>query len=114
MTNIDIVKEFQEIEDRIANESAQNKDITGLLRKKARLLKVCYNQISDAMDAGVLAEVAPNFAKAISFLNNIKDLQTQISEDVSETDAEIEKIHQRMRDKGMGWILDNLPERVED
>ena len=114
MANIDIVKEFQEIEDRIASDSAQNKDITGLLRKKARLLKVCYNQISDAFDAGVLEEVAPNFARAISYLNNIKELQEQIREDASETDAEIEKIHNRIRDKGMGWILDNLPKKVED
>lgn len=111
--NIDIVKEFQEIEERINIDSAQNKDITGLLRKKARLLKVCYNQISDAMKTGVLQEVAPNFAKTISFLNNIKELQTQTSEDTTETDAEIKKVENRMRELGLGWILDNLPQQQE-
>ena len=78
------------------------------------LLKVCYNQISDALDAGVLDAVAPNYAKAISYLNNIKELQVRINDDFSETDEEIEKIHKLMRDNGMGWILENLPKKVED
>ena len=114
MANIDIVKEFKEIEDRINADSAQNKDITGLLRKKIKLLRICYNQISDAMDSGVFDEVAPNYAKAIAFLNNIKELQTQINEDPSETDTEIKKMHKRMRDNGLGWLLDNLPQKVEE
>ena len=102
-------KEFKEIEERIAQDSAQNKDITMHLRKKARLLRICYSQISDAIRLGVLKKEAPNFAKELAFLNNIKKIQTQINEDVSDTDAEIEKVLKDMYDNGFGWILENLP-----
>ena len=113
MPNIDIVKEFQEIEERIAQDSALKKDITRHLRKKASLLKVCYAQLSDAINAGVVEDIAPNFAKELQFLNNIKEIQTQINDDITETEEEIAKVHKQIRDKGWGWILDNLPQKAE-
>ncbi|MCR4881565.1 MAG: hypothetical protein K6A44_06415 [bacterium] len=114
MANIDIEKEFKEIEERIAQDSAMNKDITAHLRKKARLLRICYAQMSDAMRLGVLKKEAPIFAKELAFLNNIKKIQTQINEDVSDTDEEIAKVHKQMYDNGFGWILENLPKKVEE
>lgn len=113
MANIDIEKEFKEIEERIKEDSALNKDITMHLRKKARLLRICYTQISDAIRLGVYPKEAPVFAKELAFLNNIKNIQTQINEDVSDTDAEIAKVHKQMYDNGFGWILENLPKKVE-
>ena len=113
MTNIDIVKEFEQLEKDIEIFQAQNKDITGLLKQKTRLLQVCYSQMDEAMKAGKLQEIAPVFAKEIAFLNNIKNIQAEINEDTSETEAEIAKVHANMRAKGLGWILDNLPKKAE-
>ena len=114
MANIDVEKELKEIEERIKEDSAQNKDITGHLRKKARLLRICYSQLSDAVRLGVLRKEAPIFAKELAFLNNIKKIQTQINEDFSDTDEEIARVHKQMYDNGFGWILENLPKKVEE
>ena len=54
------------------------------------------------------------YAKELAFLNNIKNLQEEINETTEETDKEIAKVHQDMRENNLGWILDNLPEPVEE
>jgi len=113
MANIDVVKEFEKIENNIARDSASNKDITRHLRAKARLLAVCYEQLSAAMKAGKQMQIAPMYAKELAFLNNIKKIQTQINEDTSQTEAEISKIYEEMRANGFGWILDNVPEKSQ-
>ena len=53
----------------------------------------------------------PLYAQKIAFLNNIKEIQKQINLNTSATEAEIQKIHTTMRENGLGWILDNLPEK---
>ena len=113
MGNIDLQKEFEKIEQRIAEDAAKNRDITGLLRAKVRLLKVAYSQLSEAVDKDKPANIAPLFARELAFLNNIKDIQNDINEDISETNAEIEKVHAKMYENGLGWILENMPEKVE-
>ena len=61
-------------------------------------------------------------------INNqlVKTLLTQVVEDESnlpiiealsegiETDEEIAKVHQDMRENNLGWILDNLPSPMEE
>ena len=113
MANIDVVKEFEKIEKNIARDSAQNKDITRHLRAKARLLNVCYEQLSSAIKTGKHLQIAPMYAKELAFLNNIKEIQTQINEDTAQTEAEISKIYAEMKKNGLGWILENQPENAQ-
>ena len=107
MANINLEQEFEKLEQRISEAAQKQQDVTPLLHSKVRLLAIASNQLADAMKSGKAKEII--FAKRMGLLNNIKRIQLQINEDTSETDAEILKVENRMRELGFGWILDNLP-----
>lgn len=109
MANINLEQEFEKLEQRISEAAQKQQDVTPLLHSKVRLLAIASNQLADAMKSGKAKEIVPIFAKRMGLLNNIKRIQLQINEDTSETDAEILKVENRMRELGFGWILDNLP-----
>ena len=113
MANINLEQEFEKIEQRIFEATQKQQDLTPLLHSKVRLLALASNQLADAMRTGKAKEVVPIFAKRMGLLNNIKRIQIQINEDTAETDAEIAKVENRMRELGFGWILDNLPEKEQ-
>ena len=102
---------FEKIEKQIALNNKKGLSTKELLKKKIIILKNCYGQLSDALNTKVLAMSAPNFAKELAFLNNIKEIQTQINEPTKETDEEIQKIYNQMKDNGFSWLLDNMPEK---
>ncbi len=109
MDNFELKKEFDKVERLIAIKKEQGIIPTKLLKQKISLLKVCYGKISDAMQSGEFKEIAPIYAKELAFLNNIKNIQVELNETTEDTDIEIKKVHDEMRSKGFGWILDNLP-----
>ena len=114
MNPYDLKKEFDKIERLIAINTANGNNIEGLLKTKIQLLKLSYTNLSRSIENGSLKKIAPMYAKELAFLNNIKNLQEEINETTEETDKEIAKVHQDMRENNLGWILDNLPEPVEE
>ena len=114
MTNYEWQKEFDKIERLIAINTEKGLDTKNLLRQKISLLKVNYNKLADAIKNNDFPNIVPIFAKELAFLNNIKDIQTQINDNTEETEQEIAKIHSQMREKGFGWILDNQPEKKSE
>ncbi len=113
MDNFELRKEFDKVERLIAINTERGADIKRLLKEKARLLKISYGKLSDSVQSGNLKKVAPIFAKELAYLNNIKKIETDLNESTEETDKEIEKIHESMRAEGLGWLLDNKPEKQE-
>ena len=103
---------FEKIEKQIALNNKKGLSTKELLKKKIIILKNCYGQLSDALNKKVLAKSAPNFAKELAFLNNIKEIQTQLNEHTNETDAEIQKIYDMMKDNGFSWLLENMPKKI--
>lgn len=114
MSEIDLLKEFEKIEKRIADAVEKNQDVTPILHSKVRLLGLAHAKLADEMRNGRAKEIVPIFAKRMGLLNNMRELQLMINEDTSETDAEIKKVETRMRELGFGWILDNLPQPTEN
>lgn len=110
MNNLNYAKEFEKIEKRIASNIENGRDVKNLLRTKARLLFVCYHKIVESIEKGELKPIAPNFAKELAFLNNIKQIQIDIDDDTNEVDKEIEKVHSLMEKNGFSWLIKNLPE----
>ncbi len=113
MNNIELQKEFDKVERLIAIKREQGEVPTALLQQKIMLLKTCYDNLSEARENGELQNIAPIYAKELAFLNNIKNIQIEINQTTQDTDEEIAKVHTSMRENGLGWILDNLPERKE-
>ncbi len=109
----DLQKEFEEIELNIKNGLEKQQDVTPFLREKVRLLNIGYENLSKAMQESNPKVIAPLFAKKLAFLNNIKTIQLQVNDDTSTTEAEIAKVHGDMRERGLGWLLDNMPAKKE-
>ncbi len=111
MSSDKLKDKFNKLERQISMSDKTGTDKTQLLKEKIDILKTSYEKLSDAINSGEIEMIAANFAKEIAFLNNIKDIQLQLNEPTTQTDAEIQKIHEQMRNKGLGWILDNMPEK---
>lgn len=110
MNNIDLTKEFKKIEKRIESNRRQGRDVTLLLRTKARLLFACYNKISENIENGTIKPLAQVLAKELAFLNNIKQIQISINDNTDEVNAEIQKVHSLMKEIGLYWLIENQPE----
>lgn len=109
--NLNLTKEFEKIEMRIANNLAKGHDITNLLRTKARLLFVCYHKMQESFDVINTKAIAPFFAQELAFLNNIKQIQTSINDNTNEVDIEINKVHSLLKEKGLFWLIENMPNK---
>jgi len=107
----DLDKEFQKTETEIQKMKENNQDTSDLLRYKTRLLNIAYKQFSESITKNATKMTAPLYAKKLAFLNNIKEIQHEINDNTSYVDQEIKKIQNEMRENGLGWILDNLPEK---
>jgi len=104
-------KEFQKTENEIQKMKQMDKDASDLLRYKTRLLNIAYKKFADTIKSTNQKMTAPLYAKKLAFLNNIKEIQNEIKDNTSQVEKEIKKIHNEMRENGLGWILDNLPEK---
>jgi len=111
MQNLDLNKEFKKLEIEISKRISENRDTTDLLKEKIKLLTIGYKNFSKKIIEQNIKMDIPLYAQKIAFLNNIKEIQKQINLNTSNTEAEIQKIHTTMRENGLGWILDNLPEK---
>lgn len=111
MQNLDLNKEFKKLEIEISKRISENRDTTDLLKEKIKLLTIGYKKFSKEIVEQNIRMDVPLYAQKIAFLNNIKEIQKQISMNTSATEAEILKVQTTMRENGLGWILDNLPEK---
>ena len=111
MQNLDLNKEFKKLEIEISKRISENRDTTDLLKEKIKLLTIGYKKFSKEIIEQNIRMDVPLYAQKIAFLNNIKEIQKQISMNTSATEAEILKVQTTMRENGLGWILDNLPEK---
>jgi hypothetical protein len=111
MKDLDIKKKFQQLEIEISERVSEDRDITDLLKYKIKLLILAYKTFSNKIIEQNIKMDIPLYAQKIAYLNNIKEIQKQIKSNTTATDAEILKIQTNMRENGLGWILDNLPEK---
>ncbi len=111
MDNQELKVAFSEINKKIDEEKASGKDVKALLQEKARLLKVGYDKISELTSGEEYAKNPRKYSEELSFLNNIKNILNEINEPADEIDKLINDTHAKMRENGLGWILDNLPEK---
>ena len=113
MQNLDLNlnKEFKKLEIEISKRTSENRDTTDLLKEKIKLLILAYKKFSQKIIEQNIRMDVPLYAQKIAILNNIKEIQKQIKTSTSATEAEILKVQTTMRENGLGWILDNLPEK---
>ena len=104
-----IQEKFKKLERQIEISKKNGCSVKSLLKEKVRLLKLSYGKLSDALQQGIMKPIAPIFAKELAFLNNIKNIQTELNIPTDDTEREIENIYNQMRENGFGWVLDNSP-----
>ncbi len=109
MDNQELKVAFDEINKKIEAAKASGSDTKSLMQEKARLLKIGYDKISELTQGEEYAKNPRKYSKELSFLNNIKRVLSEINEPTQEIEKLIEETYSKMRENGLGWLLDNLP-----
>ena len=94
------------IQKQITEKRANDEDVSFLLKKKIELLSVAYEKFFEKSNNKKVIKNPKFYALSLSYLNNIKDIQTELKESTAETDKEIEKIYSMMKKDGLGWLLE--------
>lgn len=111
MDNQELKTAFAEINGKIDEAKAAGGDTKVLMKEKARLLKIGYDKISELTKGEEYAKNPRKYSEELAFLNNIKNVLNEINEPVQEIENLINDTHTKMRENGLGWILDNLPDK---
>jgi hypothetical protein len=108
MDNQELKIAFDEVNKKINEAKAAGNDTKELMQEKARLLKIGYDKISELTKGEEYARNPRKYSKELSFLNNIKKVLNEINEPTREIEKLINDTYLKMRENGLGWILDNL------
>ena len=111
MDNQELKIAFDEINKKIDEAKSAGRDTKSLMQEKARLLRIGYDKISELTKGREYAQNPRKYAQELSFLNNIKKVLNEISEPTQEIEKLINDTYAKMKENGLGWILDNLPEK---
>ena len=111
MDNQELKVAFSELNKKIDEERNAGNDVRSLLQEKAKLLKIGYDKISELTNGEEYAKNPRKYSEELAFLNNIKNILNEIKEPTQEIEKLINDTHAKMRENGLGWILDNLPEK---
>ena len=109
MDNQELKIAFDEVNKKIEEEKARGNDTKPLMQEKVRLLKIGYDKISELTQGEEYAKNPRKYSKELSFLNTIKNILNEIQEPTEEIENLINSTYEKMRENGLGWILDNLP-----
>ena len=105
MDNKELKIKFSEVTKQINEAKAKGEVPSQLLREKMELLQIGYKKLSESLQEDKFERNPRKYSTLLSYLNNIKEVQKEISLPCDETDREISKIHQEMDKAGLGWLL---------
>ena len=105
MDNNELKIRFDNVQKQIDAGKAKGENVEPLLNEKMELLQIGYKKLSEQLQEDKFEKNPKKYSTLLSYLNNIKSIQTELNKPTTETDREISKVEELMKKAGLGWLL---------